>query len=80
VLLESFRFYEKGSFFRPKPSTGWVRRTLTVPAGNVELRVYVTPQGHAAEVRSLSGNFPGGATRRLDVQLSNSGQVAATLN
>jgi serine/threonine protein kinase len=80
VLLESFRFYEKGSFFRPKPGTGWVRRTLTVPAGNCELRVYVTPQGHAAEVRSLSGNFIGGSSRHLDVQLNESGQVSATLH
>ncbi|HVT59621.1 MAG TPA: serine/threonine-protein kinase [Thermoanaerobaculia bacterium] len=80
VLQEPFRFYERGNLFRAKPSTGWIRRSLHLPAGSAQLRVYVTAQGRAAEVRSLSGNFPGGASRRLDVQLSAGGDVTATLN
>jgi serine/threonine protein kinase len=80
ILLESFRFYEKGGLFRPKPSTGWVRKSFTVAAGTAELRVYVTAQGRAAEVRNLNGNFLGGATRKLDVQLNDGGQVSASLN
>jgi tRNA A-37 threonylcarbamoyl transferase component Bud32 len=80
VMQESFRFYERSGLFRSHPSTGWVRRTFHLPSGNAEIRVYVTPQGSAAVVRTLSGNFSGGATRRLDVKLSADGDVAAQLN
>ncbi|HEV3455830.1 MAG TPA: hypothetical protein VHG32_04680, partial [Thermoanaerobaculia bacterium] len=65
---------------RSHPSTGWVRRTFHLPSGNAEIRVYVTPQGSAAVVRTLSGNVSGGATRRLDVKLTADGDVAAQLN
>jgi hypothetical protein len=80
VVQESFRFYEKGGLFRSRPTTGWVRRSIQLPAGSARLRVYVTPQGSAAVVRSLDGNFPGGASRRLDVKLDAAGQVTAELD
>jgi len=80
VMQESFRFYEKAGLFRSHASTGWVRRSFHLPAGNTEIRVYVTPQGSAAVVRTLSGNFSGGASRRLDVKLADGGDVAAQLN
>ncbi len=79
VAQESFHFYEKGGLFRSRPKSGWVRRSVHLPAGNAQIRVYVTPQGNAAVVRTLSGNFPGGASRRLDVKLDASGQVTAEL-
>jgi tRNA A-37 threonylcarbamoyl transferase component Bud32 len=80
VIGESFRFYEKGGLFRSRPSTGWVRRSFHLPAGNAEIRLYVTPHGSAAIVRTLSGSFAGGSSRRLDVKLTESGDVAAQLN
>jgi hypothetical protein len=79
VAQKSFRFYEKGGLFRSRPSSGWVRDSVHLPAGNAQIRVYVTTQGNAAVVRTLSGNFPGGASRRLDVKLDASGQVTAEL-
>jgi hypothetical protein len=80
VLQEAFRFYEKGGLFRSHPSTGWVRQSFHVPAGDAVIRLYVTPHGRAAVVRTLSGNFPGGASRRLDAKLTGDGDVAAQLN
>ncbi|MBV8202589.1 MAG: serine/threonine protein kinase, partial [Acidobacteria bacterium] len=80
VLGESFRFYEKSGFLRSHPSTGWVRRSFHLPAGNVEIRLYVTPHGSAAIVRTIPGNLAGGSSRRLDVKLTEGGDVAAQLN
>jgi len=80
VLQESFRFYEKSGLFRSRPSTGWVRHSFHLAPGNVEIRVYVTPHDSAALVRNLAGNLPGGGSRRLDIQLTDSGQVSAQLN
>lgn len=81
VLQESFRFYEKGRLFRSRPSTGWVRRSFSVKPGTVEIRVYVTPQGSAAVVRGVPpGNFAAGTSHRLEVQLTDGGQVTTQLN
>jgi tRNA A-37 threonylcarbamoyl transferase component Bud32 len=80
VLTESFRFYEKSGLFRSRPTTGWVRRSLSVRPGTAEIRIYVTVQGNAAVVKTLSGNLPAGASRRLDVQLADSGEVSLQLN
>ena len=80
ALQQDFRFYEKGSFFRSHPSTGWVRQSFRVPAGDAVIRLYVTPHGSAAVVRTFKGNFPGGASRRLDAKLTGDGDVTAQLN
>ena len=81
VLQEPFRFYEKtGLFRRSRAGTGWVRHSFSVKPGNAEIRLYVTPLGSAAVFRSLQGTFPGGSSRRLDVQLTDGGDVTTQLN
>jgi serine/threonine protein kinase len=80
VLQQAFRFYEKGGLFRSHPSTGWVRQSFRVPAGDAVIRLYVTPQGSAAVFRTLQGNLPGGTSRRLDAKLTGDGDVTAQLN
>ncbi len=80
VLQESFRFYDKGGLFRSHPSTGWVRRTFHLKPGNVEIRLYVTPHGSAAVVKILNGNLTAGAARRLDVRLTEAGEVTYQMN
>jgi hypothetical protein len=80
VLQESFRFYDKGSLFRSHPSTGWVRRSFHLKPGSVEIRLYVTPHDSAAVVKILNGNLPAGGARRLDVRLTEAGDVTYQLN
>jgi tRNA A-37 threonylcarbamoyl transferase component Bud32 len=80
VLRETFRFYEKGRLFLSRPSTGSVRRSFGVKPGAAEIRIYVTPKGSAAVVRSIPGNFAAGTSHRLDVQLTDGGQVTTQLN
>ena len=80
VLNEPFRFVERGSLFRSRTAPGEIRRAVTVPAGTSSVRVYVTPEGKAAQVKSLSGNFPGGGSRSLEIRLSETGVMTAQLN
>jgi serine/threonine protein kinase len=44
--------------------------TRPVPAGTVEFLVSVTPHGRAAIAQKPSGNFPGGASRDLEIHLT----------
>jgi serine/threonine protein kinase len=83
VLHKPFDFHEKGGlsgFFRTKAHSDWVRGSFAVPAGSAKIRLYVTPQGRAAQVWEASGNFAGGATRRLDATLSSAGTFTCNLN
>jgi tetratricopeptide (TPR) repeat protein len=66
--------------FRFPSGSGTLQRDLKVPAGPVTLLVLVTPEGQKARVQNLSGNFPGGSTRRLDVHIGSNGEVSAQLN
>jgi predicted Ser/Thr protein kinase len=80
MVQESFRFYDKSGLFRSHPTTGWVRRSFHLKPGSVEIRLYVTPAGSAAVVKILNGNFPAGAARRLEVRLTEAGDVSYQLN
>jgi tRNA A-37 threonylcarbamoyl transferase component Bud32 len=83
VLHQSYDFREKGGLgglFRTKSRSDWVRKSFQVPAGSAKIRLYVTPQGRAAQVRTLSGNFAGGTTRHLDAKLASSGELDCSLN
>jgi serine/threonine protein kinase len=51
----------------------------TVPAGNVEFLVSVTPHGRAAIARKPAGNFPGGASRDLEIRLTGPKDLDARL-
>jgi serine/threonine-protein kinase len=51
-------------------------KSTDVPAGTSQVRVSVTPSGRAAIVKPMSGNFQGGGSRSLEVQLSADGQLA----
>ncbi|MEA2599923.1 MAG: eukaryotic-like serine/threonine-protein kinase [Acidobacteriota bacterium] len=69
-----------GSFFRaPKAERHYIDRNIEVPAGAVSIRVHVALPKRPAQVRPLSGNFTGGGSHPLEVQLSAAGQVDASL-
>jgi eukaryotic-like serine/threonine-protein kinase len=79
ITQQPFSFYE-GSFLRRRGKPGWVRVAHEVTPGNVDIKIYVTPAGRSAVVKSIAGNFLGGAVRRLDIQMSASGVLTANLN
>jgi serine/threonine protein kinase len=80
VLQEQLRFVERGGLFRSKTAPGELSRSLTVQPGTSEVRLYVTPEGKKAQVRTFTGNFPGGSSRTLEIRLSEAGDVTANLN
>jgi tRNA A-37 threonylcarbamoyl transferase component Bud32 len=79
LMRDPFDFSEKKALFWRKPGQGYVDQAFTVPAGTATLRVYLTPDGQRARVRELSGNFPGGSQRRLNIKLDRDGNLTARL-
>jgi serine/threonine protein kinase len=80
LMRQSFRFQKRGVLFLSKPDKGGLGRKLPIHPGNVTLKVYVTPNGRAAQVKVVAGEFPAGGTRRLDIKLSEAGEVTARLD
>lgn len=80
LMRQSFHFQKRGVLFLSKPDKGGLGRKLPIHPGNVILKVYVTPNGRAAQVKVVSGEFPAGGTRRLDIKLSEAGEVTARLD
>ena len=78
LLREEFRFRE-GSGLRARGTAGGFERSLTIPAGDADLRVYVTPTGRPAVVKTISGNFPGGSARHLTIDVAQGGGVSLRL-
>ncbi|HTQ80677.1 MAG TPA: hypothetical protein VMM92_11820, partial [Thermoanaerobaculia bacterium] len=78
-MREPFNYREKTGFLRSRPSKGWVRQKLPVPVGTADIRVYVTYENKRTEVKELSGNFPGGTVRTLNVTLNEDGSLSARL-
>ena len=79
AMRDEFDFSKKKGFFGRQPGRGDVDETLTVPAGMVAIRVYLTPEGKPARVRDLSGSFSGGASRRLNIHLDRDANLTARL-
>lgn len=50
--------------------------SLSVPAGTSKLRIHVAPTGQGGKVKNLSGSFPGGSSRTLELYVSSSGELS----
>ena len=59
---------------------GQAEGNAPVTSGSVELRVYVTPSGQKAWNKNISGNFPGGGSRTLEIRVSAAGVPSAELH
>jgi serine/threonine protein kinase len=79
ILREPFRS-KTGGFLRSRATGGSIQRQIPmVPGTTGQLRVYVTPAGRPAQVKTWQANFPAGTTRRLILDLPASGTVNAQL-
>jgi hypothetical protein len=79
LLRDEFDFSQKKALFWHKPGQGFSDSHFTIPAGTTKLRVYLTPSGQAARVQEVTGNFPGGSQRRLEIKLDRDGVLTAHL-
>ncbi|HEY2739543.1 MAG TPA: hypothetical protein VGK45_14135, partial [Thermoanaerobaculia bacterium] len=70
---------DHGGFLHRNRGGGSSGKTVQVSAGAAELKVYVTPPGLAALVKTLPENFPGGASRTLTIRLSESKELSVDL-
>jgi hypothetical protein len=70
---------EKGGFMR-KGTGGRVEGSRELEAGNASVEVWVTAPNKAGERFPISGNFPGGQTRNLNIHLSAKGEASVNLN
>jgi serine/threonine-protein kinase len=70
--------FDGGGFFRRRNEKGHdFNQKLDIPAGTAKILVLVTPRKRKAEVQQF--DFPGGDSHRLEIYLSDSGQLTARL-
>ncbi len=82
LLRESFRFGDRGGFFRRSKTTqGRLQRTFTISPGTQTLRLYVSgAKNRATESRELQANFPAGKSRTLEIRVAEDGAVEVRLH
>jgi hypothetical protein len=79
IVRRPFSFVKSIGFLRKERISGGFQDNRKIPAGDTSFRVYVTLPGKPTRPLTLSGNFPGGSTRVLRVQLDARGDGTATL-
>jgi serine/threonine-protein kinase len=79
VIREPFDFRVKAGFLRTRPGSGRVDQDIKVPVGTANIRIYATYGSKRTEVKTLTGNFPGGALRTLSSTLNADGAFTARL-
>jgi len=77
IISRNFEFFEKeGRFSRRRPSGGTLTLgPATLPAGDIELQVWVSVGDRPAKVSQLTGRFPRGGERRLVVRITSADDV-----
>ncbi len=81
VISRTFEFFEKGGrFSRKKPSGGeLILGPAQVPAGDLELQVWVAVGDQPAKLSNLTARFPRGGQRRLVVRIASPDEVSLRL-
>jgi len=80
VIRERFDFRRKAGFWRTRPGLGTVEQpNLKIPVGTASIRIYATYGSKTSQVKTLSGNFSGGAVRTLKATLNPDGSLPVRL-
>ena len=80
VMNQPFRFGKRSGLLRKKSGGGRLEAKRRLPAGDTELRVYVTLPGRAAARRTLDVSLPAGATRVLRILIDADGEPRVQLD
>jgi predicted Ser/Thr protein kinase/tetratricopeptide (TPR) repeat protein len=80
AINQQFRFGKRGGLLRRKSGAGRLEAKRRLPAGDTELRVYVTLPGRAAERRTLDVSLPAGTSRVLRILIDEQGEPRVQLD
>ena len=80
ILLQPFRFVRKAGFVRRKKSAGRLERSVELPAGTSEFRIYVSAEGFETQTVNLTAKLVGGETHVLRLIIAENGSTSAQLN
>ncbi|MEM7583300.1 MAG: protein kinase [Acidobacteriota bacterium] len=81
IHQQSFKFTagKAGFLRRARRTSGSLQESLTLPAGDLDLRVYVWRKGSQTKTSEIKGNLPAGGTRVLGIEVSEEGRVSLEL-
>ena len=79
ILRQQFHFVRRKGIFSRERISGTIQASRKVPAGPLNLRVYVALEGSPTRAISIEGDVAGGATRVLDVRVDSDGNATAAL-
>ncbi len=80
VMNQRFRFGKRSGLLRRKTGAGRLEAKRRLPAGDTELRVYVTLPNRAAVRRTLDVSLPAGASRVLRILIDGEGEPSVQLD
>ncbi len=81
IYQKPFKFVsgEQSIFSRQRAATGSLRQRLSLPSGDLDLRVYVWRKDAQTRTAEIAGNLPPGGTRTLKIEVSDEGRVKVAL-
>jgi hypothetical protein len=81
IISRNWEFWEKeGRFSRRRPSGGALTLgPAQLPAGDVELQVWISAGDQPAKLSHLTGRFPRGGERKLVVRVTSPEDVTVRL-
>ena len=81
IYQEPFKFLtaKTSVFSRQRAASGSLRQSLSLPSGDLDLKIYVWRKDAQTRTAEVAGNLPPGSTRTLKIELSDEGRVKAAL-
>ncbi|MCP3962814.1 MAG: protein kinase [bacterium] len=81
IFQQPFKFVSGKSGFmrRARKTSGSLKGNLTLPSGDLDLRIYVWRKGAQTKTAEVKGNLPAGSLRTLGIRVSAEGRVSVQL-
>ena len=80
ILLQPFRFTEKGRLFLKKGTAGRLEAQQQISAGETEFRIYVSSEGKETQIVNVPASLQGGETHVLRIIVAENGSTSAQLD
>jgi hypothetical protein len=80
ILLQPFRFTEKGRLFLKKGTAGRLEAEQRISAGDSKFRIYVSSEGKETQIVNLPVSLMGGETHVLRIIVAENGSTSAQLD